>query len=371
MGNCSSSGPEGDPEELRKNEELNRKMEEQDEANRKNKRLLFLGTGGSGKSTFMKQIIAAHGEGFSDKEKEWWKGKAISNIVLSAQILCTEALSMEEDPECKVDFESAEDEEQYITDLEALNLMANSLSEIGSCFKEEQRQTVERVWKHTLTQMSYANRGDFAFDFGDIEYFFNKLDVLSDPQYVMSHDDITYVRSKTSGVYEQSVVINGFPMTFIDVAGQRSSRKKWIGCFSDVTAVIWISALSNYNEVLPENTSINAMDDALEAFEWAVNHHFLQSSVFVVFLNKIDLLQKMVTENPEKYGLKNFFEHYDGDNDNADQSAEFIKQVFLSCAPEDRDIPIYTVQGTDTTNANKVLNAVIYGILEDKLSMFG
>jgi len=141
---------------------------------------------------------------------------------------------------------------------------------------------------------------------------------------------------------------------------------------SDVTAVIWISALDNYNEVLFENENVNAMDDALEAFEWAVSHPLLEKPVFAVFLNKIDLLEKKVVEQPDKFGLKYFFDDFDGEDGNVDHAADFLKDIFLSCVPNGREIPAFTVQGTDQHNANSVLDSVIFGLLENQMqSAFG
>jgi len=37
--------------------------------------------------------------------------------------------------------------------------------------------------------------------------------------------------------------------TVIDVGGQRSERKKWLHCFQDVTAVVFVAAVSEYNQV--------------------------------------------------------------------------------------------------------------------------
>ena len=39
-------------------------------------------------------------------------------------------------------------------------------------------------------------------------------------------------------------------LVFVDVAGQRNNRKKWIDQFDNVTAVIFLVAVSEYNQVI-------------------------------------------------------------------------------------------------------------------------
>ena len=39
----------------------------------------------------------------------------------------------------------------------------------------------------------------------------------------------------------------------LDVGGQRSKRKKWIHCFEDMTAIIFIVAMSEYDMTLAED----------------------------------------------------------------------------------------------------------------------
>lgn len=41
-----------------------------------------------------------------------------------------------------------------------------------------------------------------------------------------------------------------------DVGGQRSERRKWIQCFDDVGALLFVVALSGYDMVLQEDTSV-------------------------------------------------------------------------------------------------------------------
>jgi guanine nucleotide-binding protein G(i) subunit alpha len=49
------------------------------------------------------------------------------------------------------------------------------------------------------------------------------------------------------------VLINIYSM--FDVGGQRSERKKWIHCFENVTSIIFCVALSEYDQVLLEESN--------------------------------------------------------------------------------------------------------------------
>ena len=45
------------------------------------------------------------------------------------------------------------------------------------------------------------------------------------------------------------------PPSMFDVGGQRSERKKWIHCFENVTSIIFCVALSEYDQVLLEESN--------------------------------------------------------------------------------------------------------------------
>lgn len=42
----------------------------------------------------------------------------------------------------------------------------------------------------------------------------------------------------------------------VDVGGQKSERRKWIHCFENVTSLIFLASLSEYDQVLEERDSI-------------------------------------------------------------------------------------------------------------------
>ena len=64
------------------------------------------------------------------------------------------------------------------------------------------------------------------------------------------------VRAKTTGISETLFEEKGAGLTYrvLDVGGQRSERRKWASCFEDVTSIIFVVALSDYNASIIEDT---------------------------------------------------------------------------------------------------------------------
>ena len=67
----------------------------------------------------------------------------------------------------------------------------------------------------------------------------------------------------TSGIVEEKYVIDGVEFVMYDVGGQRNERKKWIHCFDNVTAVIFVAAISEYDQVLYEDNTQNRIIEAV------------------------------------------------------------------------------------------------------------
>ena len=44
----------------------------------------------------------------------------------------------------------------------------------------------------------------------------------------------------------------------VDVGGQRSERRKWIHCFENVTSIMFLAALSEYDLALVESDEVSA-----------------------------------------------------------------------------------------------------------------
>ena len=66
-----------------------------------------------------------------------------------------------------------------------------------------------------------------------------------------------------------------FFCSMFDVGGQRDERRKWIQCFNDVTAIIFVTACSSYNLVLREDSSQNRLKESLELFKSIWNNRYV------------------------------------------------------------------------------------------------
>jgi len=92
--------------------------------------------------------------------------------------------------------------------------------------------------------------------------FFEKIDTLWDPKYMPTDQDIIRCRAKTTGIVETTFHLGPLIYRMFDVGGQRSERKKWIHCFDNVTAILFVVAISGYDQCLAEDRDSNQVSSS-------------------------------------------------------------------------------------------------------------
>ena len=65
---------------------------------------------------------------------------------------------------------------------------------------------------------------------------------------------VTFERSSTACAAH---FIKRIRVRMVDVGGQRSERRKWIHCFDHVTSVMFLVAISEYDQFLVEADSVS------------------------------------------------------------------------------------------------------------------
>jgi len=327
------------------------------------RKVLLLGTGESGKSTILKQMKIVYDHGFSDVEKETFIPAMHINTLESMQAL------VHEQQENKVSFSTEEEA--------AVNTLVKVLP-TEDFVTPEVLAAIQLLWKNDAIRTQCAKRASDRL-FRVVEcapYLFDNASRFWAKGYVPTESDILRVRLRTTGIVEKQIAVDKVIFRFVDMGGQKTERRKWISRFDDVTAVLFVVAISEYNQVTFEDKSENRLADALEVFQQVLSHqqpgpaipskHTFDDAAIILFLNKVDLFRKKVLD----VSFTEFFPEYKGPDKDVDAVAEFIKQLFLAhCqqAERKRQVFVHFTCATDTEAFRVVFESCKEFILQTNL----
>ncbi|OLY79205.1 Guanine nucleotide-binding protein subunit alpha [Smittium mucronatum] len=197
--------------------------------------------------------------------------------------------------------------------------------------------------------------------------YFDNIDRISGSDYVPNDQDVLRSRVKTTGINETLFKVGDLTYRMLDVGGQRSERKKWIHCFENVTAILFLVAISEYDQVLIEDEGVNRMQEALTLFDSICNSRWFSKTSIILFLNKIDLFREKIPKSP----LNLYFSDYKGGND-VDSAGEYILRRFVSLNQSDsKQVYTHFTCATDTNQIKFVMAAVNDIIVQNNLRDIG
>ncbi|KAK9766347.1 hypothetical protein K7432_004647 [Basidiobolus ranarum] len=349
MGNCFVS-PQSS-EETHKNKLIEKRLKEDAKRVKNEVKLLLLGAGESGKSTILKQMRLIHNRGFTDLERESYRIVIFRNTSQSIRdlLIGMEALS--------ISLDNPKNSE-YITLFEDIPELNH-----GDPYPTQYLVGMRSIWEDKGTQLCYQKSNLYQLDDNAI-YFFDSLDRLFEPNYQPSDQDILYTRIKTTGITETMFDMNPLTYRMVDVGGQRSERKKWIHCFEDVTALLFLVAISGYDQTLAEDRDTNRMHEALMLFDSICNSHWFENTSVILFLNKIDLFRDKIKHSP----VSAYFPDYTGPSDDYNSTSAYFKTRFESLNRSTEKM-VYThfTYATDTTQIRHIMSSVNDIILSQNL----
>ncbi|XP_048868520.1 guanine nucleotide-binding protein G(olf) subunit alpha-like isoform X3 [Brienomyrus brachyistius] len=175
------------------------------------------------------------------------------------------------------------------------------------------------------------------------QYFLDRIDSVRQNDYTPTDQDLLRCRVLTSGIFETKFQVDKVNFHMFDVGGQRDERRKWIQCFNDVTAIIFVVASSSYNMVIREDNTTNRLREALDLFRSIWNNRWLRNISVILFLNKQDMLAEKVLAGksqiedyfPEyaRYTMQNEGTPQPGEDPRVTRAKCFIRDEFLLPRP--------------------------------------
>ncbi|KAI9525426.1 Guanine nucleotide-binding protein subunit alpha-12 [Dissostichus eleginoides] len=342
-------------EARRRSREIDAMLARERRAVRRLVKILLLGAGESGKSTFLKQMRIINGQEFDKKALLDFRDTIYENILKGMRVL------VDARDKLGIGWQSCENEKQGM-------LVMSWEGRVGGSGVESSEfqlyvMALNALWTDTGIQEAYARRSEFQLS-ESVKYFLDNLDRIGQMKYIPSKQDILFARKATKGIVEHDFIIKKIPFKMVDVGGQRSQRQKWFQCFDGITSILFMVSSSEYDQVLMEDRRTNRLVESMNIFETIVNNKLFLNVSIILFLNKTDLL----VEKIRKVDIRKHFPDYRGDTRNLEDVQAFLVQSF-SRKRRNRGKPLFHhfTTAIDTENIRFVFHAVKDTILQENL----
>ncbi|XP_023277968.1 guanine nucleotide-binding protein G(o) subunit alpha-like isoform X2 [Seriola lalandi dorsalis] len=207
-------------------------------------KILLLGAAESGKSTLVKQMKIIHSNGFTKQELTSFKPAVLDNLLTSMKFVLHGMGVL------RINLANSRNK-----------VHAHSVLSCGRCFDEEQvlfpflSHALSCLWTDQGVRAAAARGYEYELNDSAL-YFFENMARIASPDYVPTETDVLRVRLRTTGVIETQFKVSHLIFRMYDVGGQRTERRKWISCFEDVRAVLFVVSLSGYDMTLVEDPSM-------------------------------------------------------------------------------------------------------------------
>lgn len=292
-----------------------------------------------------------HTTGFTSSEREQYRQIIFSNLAISMRMM----LEAMESFGIALERDANDDHIDLLIEEREIGQREPMPREFLVAFKD--------MWADSGVQVAVRRGNEYALQ-DNVFYFFDDLDRLFRPDYLPTDQDVLHCRLKTTGISETVFALQDLTYRMFDVGGQRSERKKWIHCFENVTALLFLVGISGYDQCLAEDKDANQISEALMLFDSISNSQwFLQTSI-ILFLNKIDLFRIKLTYSD----IRAYFRDFTGDQGDEQACMHFFQQKFVRLNRNpNKDIYTHFTNATDTTLLRSVMMSVTDIILQKNL----
>lgn len=310
--------------------------------------LLLCGAGESGKTTFTRQLKLKFLGGISADERKSFVATIRGNLIEAMQTLLVYAE--------RNDLEISDDLQGEAQDIALLNAFETE-------FTPEIAESLKKLWDDDAVKEAFEHKDETTIP-DHMDYFFEKIDDLQDDDYVPNDEDILKARIRSIGIDSVTFNMDNALVRIFDVGGQKTERSKWQKVMDDVSGCIFVVSFSEYDKPMFEDQSVLRINDAIEIFkEISRKPEFQEAPIFLI-CNKYDqFVEKVRNTN----SFSKTFPDYEGDPNDPDKCADFLKQKFLDVAGDvpTRPINVYVQSALDSEQVTKNTNEICRYISEN------
>lgn len=125
----------------------------------------------------------------------------------------------------------------------------------GGVFPPEVGNAVRELWCDPAVKEAVKRSREFQINVSVVHHF-NSIERISSPFYLPTDQDILLCPAETRGVTETTFNVGELTYKLVDVSGHRGKRRKWIHYFENITAILLLVSLAEYDQVLYEDETV-------------------------------------------------------------------------------------------------------------------
>ncbi|XP_037544734.1 guanine nucleotide-binding protein subunit alpha-13b, partial [Nematolebias whitei] len=192
----------GEVEQLRKSKEIDKCLRRDKFYVKRLVKILLLGAGESGKSTFLKQMRIIHGQDFDQRTKEEFRATIFSNVIKGIRVLV--------DAREKLHIPWGDPTNQKHGDkvmgFDTRSAMTHGHGMVETRIFQHYLPSIRALWADQGIQNAYDRRREFQLG-ESVKYFLDNLGKLGQSDYLPSQQDILLARKPTKGIHEYNFEI--------------------------------------------------------------------------------------------------------------------------------------------------------------------
>jgi len=334
--------------------------------------LLLLGTDGSGKSTFLRQMKIIHDGGFTDEELADIKPDVYRNLTDAMTILIHQAERL------------------------GLSLkMGESLENAKICGNPEapistRLAAIRRLWEYEESiKETYRRRAEFSTTHPinvSAKYFLDAAERIEAANYLPITEDIIRMRRGTEGVITHDFHVPGnskndeYLFRITDVGGEAMERQKWFEIIEHYSrlpqrspiCMIFLVAVDEFDtRVIYQDRERNRLKESADIFRQLRNLQWIpRDTNFILFLNKVDVFREKI----QTVHISDHFPKFNGFPRDYDSGIQFIESMYVPDKRKERlrnRIFCHQTCATDTEQMRKIFSNVKETILSIYLASLG
>lgn len=261
---------------------VDKELAEAAEKERNHFKILLLGAGESGKSTVLKQVKMIHKGKLGDKDT--------AQCVIAIRKNCVECMQgvLHAMPTFEISLGLAENAPRMQRVLDFTEDMP---------FTPGVADDIASLWADAGVREAYDHQSQYWL-LDAANYYFDHALRLGQADYFPNDEDMIMTRIRTTGIDTTEFSEPPYMFSVVDVGGQRNERRKWIHCFDNVKAVVFLVGLNGYNQRLFEDSTVNKMHESLKLFKQVVGNPIFRTTPIFLFLNKKDIFETMIKKTP-------------------------------------------------------------------------